>query len=134
MKASYSATPERRVLAYIPLILAGIILFFVIPLSTGYIEYLAGRMLVYAIFALSLNLLFGYTGLFPLGHAAYLGLGGYAAAILMVRLGIGSFWVVAPLSILITANRGCRLWNDLLPNEWAAAILYHHRGSCAVVG
>jgi branched-chain amino acid transport system permease protein len=60
-------------------------------------------MLIYALFALSLNLLFGYTGLFPLGHAAYLGLGGYSAGILVTVLGIRSFWVVAPVSILITA-------------------------------
>jgi branched-chain amino acid transport system permease protein len=60
-------------------------------------------MLIYALFAMSLNLLFGYTGLFPLGHAAYLGLGGYSAGILVTVLGIRSFWVVAPVSILITA-------------------------------
>ena len=74
-----------------------------IPLASTYIKYLAARMLIYALFALSLNLLFGYTGLFPLGHAAYLGLGGYAAGILVTVLGIRSFWVVAPASILITA-------------------------------
>lgn len=74
-----------------------------IPLTSTYIKYLAARMLIYALFAMSLNLLFGYTGLFPLGHAAYLGLGGYSAGILVTVLGIRSFWVVAPVSILITA-------------------------------
>ncbi len=74
-----------------------------IPLASTYIKYLAAKMLIYALFAMSLNLLFGYTGLFPLGHAAFLGLGGYCAGILVIVLGIRSFWLVAPISILITA-------------------------------
>ena len=60
-------------------------------------------MLIYVLFALSLNILFGYTGLFPLGHAAFLGLGGYSAGILVTVFGIRSFWVVAPISILAAA-------------------------------
>jgi len=46
--------------------------------------YLAqfGRIMVYAIAACSLNLLIGYTGLVSFGHAMYLALGAYAAAIL----------------------------------------------------
>jgi len=60
-------------------------------------------MLIYILFAMSLNILFGYTGLFPLGHAAFLGFGGYCAGILVIVLGIRSFWVVAPISILLTA-------------------------------
>ena len=94
---------QKRFLRHIPYILVGIIFIVLIPLAPTYIKYLAARMLIYALFALSLNLLFGYTGLFPLGHAAYLGLGGYSAGILVTVLGIRSFWVVAPVSILITA-------------------------------
>ena len=41
-----------------------------------------GRIMVYAIAACSLNLLIGYTGLVSFGHAMYLALGAYAAAIL----------------------------------------------------
>lgn len=94
---------QKRFLRHIPYILVGIIFIILIPLASTYIKYLATRMLIYALFAMSLNLLFGYTGLFPLGHAAYLGLGGYSAGILVTVLGIRSFWVVAPVSILITA-------------------------------
>jgi branched-chain amino acid transport system permease protein len=94
---------QKRFLRHIPYILVGIIFIVLIPLASTYIKYLAARMLIYALFAMSLNLLFGYTGLFPLGHAAYLGLGGYSAGILVTVLGIRSFWVVAPVSILITA-------------------------------
>ena len=41
-----------------------------------------GRIMIYAIAACSLNLLIGYTGLVSFGHAMYLALGAYAAAIL----------------------------------------------------
>lgn len=40
------------------------------------------RILIYAVAAMSLNLLVGYVGLVSLGHAAYLGIGAYIVAIL----------------------------------------------------
>ncbi|MBI3912664.1 MAG: branched-chain amino acid ABC transporter permease [Chloroflexi bacterium] len=43
---------------------------------------LAIEVLIYAIFAMSLDLLLGYTGLVSFGHAAYFGLGAYLAAYL----------------------------------------------------
>jgi len=60
------------------------------------------KILIFAIFAMSLNVLWGYTGLFSLGHAAYFGFAGYVSGILMVRYGIESFWVAAPVGILAT--------------------------------
>ena len=55
----------------------------------------------YAIALLGFNLLFGYTGLLSFGHAMYLGLGAYAAAIVAGVLGIKFFEVV-----LVTAALG----------------------------
>jgi len=40
---------------------------------------------IFAILALSLNLLLGYTGLLSLGHAAFFGIGAYASALLALR-------------------------------------------------
>ena len=45
------------------------------------------QILIFAIFASSLNLLVGYAGLPSLGHAAFFGGGAYAAAIVAQRLG-----------------------------------------------
>lgn len=45
---------------------------------------------VFAISALGLNIIYGYTGLFSLGHAAFYGIGAYTAAILMKSCGGGS--------------------------------------------
>lgn len=49
--------------------------------STFYVLLLT-EILIFALFALSFNLLFGYTGLLSFGHAAFFGLGGYTAALL----------------------------------------------------
>jgi len=48
----------------------------------------------YAIALLGFNLLFGYTGLLSFGHAMYLGLGAYSAAIVAGVLGIRQFELV----------------------------------------
>jgi branched-chain amino acid transport system permease protein len=51
------------------------------------------QVLIFAIFASSLNLLVGYTGLPSLGHAAFFGGGAYAAAIAAQRLGTDQLFV-----------------------------------------
>lgn len=57
---------------------------------------------IYAVLALSLNLLVGYTGLLSLCHAAFYGLGAYISTLLMVELGLG-FWPALFLAVLGTA-------------------------------
>src|SRR5262249_6662938 len=50
------------------------------PCVIGYEFYvnMASQVLIYALFALSINMLLGYGGMVSLGHAAYLGIAGYA--------------------------------------------------------
>jgi branched-chain amino acid transport system permease protein len=50
--------------------------------ASDYYMGLAQRIIIYAVFALSLQLLAGETGLVSLGHAAPFGIGAYAAALL----------------------------------------------------
>jgi branched-chain amino acid transport system permease protein len=45
---------------------------------------MASQVLIYALFALSINMLLGYGGMVSLGHAAYLGIAGYACIMLTV--------------------------------------------------
>ena len=61
-------------------------------LLPSYSLELATRIAIFAIFAMSLDLLLGYTGLASLGHAAYFGIAAYAVAILATR-SQASFWV-----------------------------------------
>jgi branched-chain amino acid transport system permease protein len=51
----------------------------------GYIIHLLIMIGIYLIFALSLNLVLGYTGLLSLGHVAFSGLGAYTSAILTIN-------------------------------------------------
>ena len=45
---------------------------------------MASQVLIYALFALSINMMLGYGGMVSLGHAAYLGIAGYACILLTV--------------------------------------------------
>jgi branched-chain amino acid transport system permease protein len=53
---------------------------------------LATQILIYGLFALGFNLLYGYTGLLSFGHAAYYGLGAYGTGILLAKLKVASLW------------------------------------------
>jgi len=60
------------------------------------------RMLILAIAAVSLNLIMGYGGMVSFGHAAYLGIGGYAVGILW-KEGFTSGFVQWPVAIAVSA-------------------------------
>ena len=60
------------------------------------------RMMVMAIFAMSLDLLLGVTGLVSLGHAAYFGIAGYALAFLTPADAPVSLWWTLPLGLAAT--------------------------------
>ncbi len=61
--------------------------------------------MVWAIAALSLNLVLGYTGQASLAHGAFMGIGAYVFAIFVERVGI-NFWLALPLACLFTAFLG----------------------------
>jgi branched-chain amino acid transport system permease protein len=85
-------------------IIPGVVLLAVVPLFVSSpVQSLLTKVLIFALFAMSLDILIGYTGLFPLGHAAFFGTGGYVAAILMVNYGYESFWITAPLGVAAAA-------------------------------
>ncbi|MEJ2175937.1 MAG: branched-chain amino acid ABC transporter permease [bacterium] len=73
--------------ARLVLLTIGLALLAAVPLAAHllnqpfYIDLLR-RVMIFAIAALSLNLILGYGGMVSFGHAAYLGIGGYAVAIL----------------------------------------------------
>jgi branched-chain amino acid transport system permease protein len=58
-----------------------------VPLS-GYQEGIVVLLCINCIAAMGVSLLTGFTGIFTLGHAAYMALGAYTAAIMTVRYGI----------------------------------------------
>jgi branched-chain amino acid transport system permease protein len=74
----------------------------VLPWATAgspYVTVLAIDLLTAALFAASLHFIMGPAGMHSFGHAAYFGLGAYAAALLVLRLGLPmeASLVAAPL-------------------------------------
>jgi branched-chain amino acid transport system permease protein len=66
-------------------------LFIALPeLLRAYYLGLATKMLIFALFAMSLDLLLGYAGLASLGHAAYFGAASYTIALLVLRAGVSA--------------------------------------------
>jgi len=66
--------------------------------ATFYTE-LVTKMMILAIFALSLDLLVGYTGLVSFGHAAYYGIGAYALGLLAPKYEAANLWLTLPVAI-----------------------------------
>jgi len=60
---------------------------------------LVTRIMIMAIFAMSLDLLVGYTGLVSLGHAAFFGISGYILALSTPQYEAANFWVSLPLAV-----------------------------------
>src|SRR5512137_164515 len=74
-------------------------------LAGDYLLYLANLMLVLSLGALGLNILIGFTGQISLGHAAFMGVGAYATAILASRFGL-PFWIAIPAGGALATGAG----------------------------
>jgi ABC-type branched-subunit amino acid transport system permease subunit len=78
-----SSQREFAVMVAVAVVLIGLPWF--LPLIGGYTE-LATQIVLWGIFALGFDLLIGFTGLLSFGHAAFWGLGAYAAGFLLLRV------------------------------------------------
>jgi branched-chain amino acid transport system permease protein len=87
----------------IGLVFGLIVLAVVGRLSPTYYTGLMTEALILGIFAVSLNLLLGHTGLPSLGHSVYFGAAGYTTAILSLRLAQSS-WVSASAGIVVSVS------------------------------
>jgi len=67
--------------------------------GTDFYVQTVSRMMILAIFAMSLDLLLGVTGLVSLGHAAFFGLAGYALAFLTPAGEPVSLWWTLPAAV-----------------------------------
>ena len=82
-RGSYGEEARVGWLEWLPFA-AALAVFFALP------EYvpLGARILVYILFALSLDLILGYAGIITLGHTAFFGLGAYVAGVLGAKAGV----------------------------------------------
>jgi branched-chain amino acid transport system permease protein len=86
------------------LVIAGLVLLPLYSSLSGnvFILTLFTRIVIFALAAVSLNLIMGYGGMMSFGHAAYLGIGGYAVGIL-AHEGIGSGFIQWPVALAASA-------------------------------
>lgn len=113
------SSPRRRLGLWLPIVIVSLLLAMVPlvaqALDEPFLLRVFARVIVFAIAAVSLNLLLGFAGLISVMHAAMLGLGGYVVAILAMHaedpsaggllsaLGTTNLLVAAPIAILIAA-------------------------------
>jgi branched-chain amino acid transport system permease protein len=71
-------------------------------LLSNYYLGLVIEILIFAVFAMSLDLLIGYTGMASLGHAAYFGVGAYSVGLLAIKLH-WSVWSALPAALIVVA-------------------------------
>jgi len=86
------------------LVVAALLLLPAYSALTGnvFVLTLVTRIVILALAAASLNLIMGYGGMVSFGHAAYLGIGGYAVGIL-AQEGFGSGFLQFPAALLVSA-------------------------------
>jgi len=81
-------------------LLGAALLLALVPLSaTTFYLQLAAKIMIMAIFALSLDLLIGHTGLVSFGHAAYFGVAAYTLALITPQYEAANFWLTLPAAI-----------------------------------
>jgi branched-chain amino acid transport system permease protein len=87
------------------LMLAGLVLLPLYSQLSGnvFILTLFTRIVILALAAASLNLIMGFGGMMSFGHAAYLGIGGYAVGML-AQEGVGSGWIQFPVALAASAT------------------------------
>jgi branched-chain amino acid transport system permease protein len=96
MKSFFQLIARHRVLA-------SSLLLMIFPFIMPY-EALAINILIFGLFAMGFNLLFGYMGLLSFGHAAFLGIGSYLTGISIVHYALP--WGTAILVGVIGAAIG----------------------------
>ncbi len=106
-----SSSPSRHqwsastTLAIVLLALLALVPFYAAISNDAFIVTLATRILIFAVAAVSLNLILGYGGLISFGHALFLGLGVYTAGIMSFH-GVDNGWLQILATLLVCGAVG----------------------------
>jgi len=93
---------QGRLGQFAPYIIAAIIFILAPPFMSPFFQSIMTKVLIFAIFAMSLDIIYGYTALFSLGHAVFFGTGAYVVGLLSLHAGIDSLWITLPAGIIVT--------------------------------
>ena len=83
---------------------ASLLFLLIFPFLMPY-ETLAINILIFGLYAVGFNLLFGYTGMLSFGHAAFLGVGSYLAGIAVVHAG-WPWWAAIGVGVVASCVAG----------------------------
>jgi branched-chain amino acid transport system permease protein len=97
-RTSALSTPFTRTAGLLALLALMLLPF----LLSDYSRALVAEIFIFAIFAMSLDLILGFTGLMSLGHAAFFGLGAYTVAVLGAQFEVNA-WLGVAAGVLIAA-------------------------------
>jgi branched-chain amino acid transport system permease protein len=116
---------ERR-LAAIPILeITLVVVFALLPgILADYLTVFVTRVLIFALLAVSFDLVWGYAGIMSFGQALFFGTAGYAMALLARDLAITSIFIVIPLSILIGLALSLLLASFLLLGRYAPTTIF----------
>ena len=96
-------TPGSLVRMLLPIVFVAVVVL-LLPLAIpSWAASLVTKMMIFGLFGMSLNLIWGYSNIPSFGHAAFFGVGGYAAAIMVLKVGLSSFWLSMLAAILVSA-------------------------------
>jgi branched-chain amino acid transport system permease protein len=100
---------------------------FTIPLvANDFWVSIVAEIMIWGLFAASVNLLFGYTGLLSFGQAVYFGMGAYGVALGIDILGL-SFWPAAMLGVVVATLTAA------VTGIFAARLTWHYFAIITVV-
>jgi branched-chain amino acid transport system permease protein len=98
--ADFGRHARPRLARGVPTVVVAFVALALFPFAAGTFGIdLVTKIMIYAIFALSLELLVGQTGLVCFGQAAFFGIGGYVAVLLSPKYEAVSLWLLMPTAI-----------------------------------
>jgi branched-chain amino acid transport system permease protein len=101
--SNLSSTPVSTGRGIAAAVLIGVVVLLALPyFLSNYYTGIVVQMIIFALFAMSLDLLIGYAGMASLGHAAYFGIAGYATGLLALKLHWDA-WLALPAGLLAAA-------------------------------
>lgn len=104
-RSGLTDVPDRlQGLVTTPLTYAMFAIFALLPMMLSPSDQaLVTSMMIFGLFALGFDFLYGYGGIVSFGHAVFWGLGAYTIALLSVYYGVTSFWLLFPMAIIVPA-------------------------------